>query len=486
VRDGIFHSGRRLLAVCGEQGIKIWQIWLGKKIQAINDPRSLHLRLISFSPDGRKIFAADFSCTIHCWDVDTGTHLFDLDGHPTQVIKIDYDRTGQMISVCLTQIRVWNLQTGACLRAIDLAAECGKGVAYQSPFVATGSDNGTIKVWNIETGKCISTAGGCAPRIMSLATNAQNQIVASSRDDGSLSLWNFEDSQHQPVVIQAHCGLTAGLAFSPNGQLVASTGSDRIIKIWDAITGEHLQSLTGHTDYIPQLLFADDRTLLSRSYDATTRQWDLDTGKDQIFTYLQPQWVMVLARSDDCQRIAFGSDTPTLTLLDRPTGQIISYLAVGNRLRQMIFTPDGRSIIGITDDRHLNRWQVDRDYHHTSSQIGDRDATAIVAHPIYPHLLICGNDDGTISVWDLDQQTWIDRIQAHAKEILSIKLIAQINRVISCSVDGSIKVWELMDYTLREVDSIEYPKPYQMMQLADNKGLNHAQINTLIQLGATG
>jgi WD40 repeat protein len=484
VRDGVFHPRRRLLAVCGEQGVKIWQIWLGKQIQFIDDPRALQLRLVSFSPDGNRIFGANFACTIHCWDVDTGTHLFDLAGHPTQVGEINYDRTGQIISTCLAQIRVWNLHTGACLRAIDLGTDAGKGVAYQAPFVATGSDNGTVKVWNLETGKCISTAGGCAPRIMSLATNCHNQIVASSRDDGSLYLWNFERRQEQPIILQAHQGLAAGLAFSPNGQLVASTGSDLLIKIWDASTGEQLQSLTGHTDYTPQLLFADNHTLLSRSYDATTRQWDLDTGQGKIFTDLQPQWVMVLARDPDCQWIAFGSDSPTLTVLHRPTGKITSYPAVGNRLRQLIFTHDGRSIIGITDDRHLNRWDLDRNYYHTVAQIGDRDATAIVAHPIYSHLLISGNDDGTISIWDLELQTWIYRIQAHHKEILSIELITQLNRVISCSVDGSIKLWELHKYTLKEVDSIESIKPYQMMLLGDNKGLNQAQLTSLVQLGA--
>ncbi len=295
---------------------------------------------------------------------------------------------------------------------------------------------------------------------------------------------NLRITKTPPIVIPAHRGIATGLAFSPNGQLVASTGSDRIIKIWDAVTGEHLRSLTGHTDYIPQLLFIDDRTLLSRSYDVTTRQWDLATGKDEIIDYLQPQWVMVLARSPDGEWMAFGSETPLLTLLHRPTGKITSYPARGNRLRRLNFTQDGRSIIGITDDRHLNRWQVDLDYHHTVAQIGDRDATAIVAHPIYPDLLISGNDDGTISIWDLELQTWIARIQAHHQEILSMELIAQVNRVISCSVDGSIKVWELQEYALREIDSIESPKPYQMMRLGDNKGLNQAQVTTLVQLGA--
>jgi WD40 repeat protein len=301
-------------------------------------------------------------------------------------------------------------------------------------------------------------------------------------------LWNSTELEfdhiRQPVVIPAHQGMAGGLAFSPNGQLVASTGSDRTIKIWDTFTGAHLRTLTGHTDYIPQLLFVDDRTLLSRSYDVTTRQWDLATGEHELIEYLQPQWVLVFARSPDGDWIAFGSETPLLTLLHRPTGKMISYPAVGNRLRQLIFTQDGRSIIGITDDRHLNRWQVDLDYRHTSSQIGDRDATAIVSHPIYPHLLISGNDDGTISIWDLDQNKWIDQLQAHQKEVLSIQLITQVNRVISCSVDGSIKVWGFQADQLKEVYSIESQKPYQMMRLKNNQGLNQAQLTALAQLGA--
>jgi hypothetical protein len=45
-------------------------------------------------------------------------------------------------------------------------------------------------------------------------------------------------------------------------------------------------------------------------------------------------------------------------------------------------------------------------------------------------------------------------------------------------------VWEVHKYTLMEVDSIESTKPYQMMQLGNNQGLNQAQLTSLVQLGA--
>jgi NB-ARC domain/WD domain, G-beta repeat len=116
-RDGSFHGGRGLLAICGSKGINIWQVWAGRRLTKIDTTNALNLRLVSFSPDGQTIVGANFDCTIHCWEVNTGKHLFDLCGHPTQVSEVNYDEIGHIITTCLEQIRVWNIRTGTCIKA---------------------------------------------------------------------------------------------------------------------------------------------------------------------------------------------------------------------------------------------------------------------------------------------------------------------------------------------------------------------------------
>ena len=466
VRDATFHGGRGLLAICGGEGIKIWQSWTGRRLQKIDTANALNLRLVSLSPDGKKIFGANFDCTIYCWDVNTGEHLFDLRGHPTQVSEVNYDEIGQIISSCLEQIRIWNIRTGVCVKVINFGGDCGKAVAYRSPLIATGSDNGTIKVWNLATGQCIATSGGNAPRILGLATNPHNQIVVSSQDNGTIQLWNFSEIMvgklPPKISIQAHRGMATALAFSLDGKLIASTGSDRLIKIWDAVTGEQLQTLSGHTDYVPLLLFVDDRTIVSQSYDKTIRQWDLTTGEWKILIAMELQYLIVLCRSPDCQSIVFGSDLPSLIILERNTGQTTSYPAVGNRLRHLAFSQDGRFLIGITDDRILNLWEVNRNYHHCSWSIGNRDQTSIVPHPRLSHLLIIGSDDGSISIWDLQERVCLERIVAHNRDILAMGIVPDPQRLVSCSVDGSIKVWGLEHTGLTpELYSIDFGTPYQ-------------------------
>jgi WD40 repeat protein len=497
LRDGTFHSGRGLLAICGREGIDIWQVWLGgKRLQQIATANALNLRRISFSHDGQVIVGTNFSCVIHCWDVNTGNLLFDLCGHRTQITEVHCDENGQIISTCLEQIRVWNIDTGVCLKVLNLDLYSGKAVAYLSPLIATGSDNGTIKVWNLETGQCITTSGGNFKPITSLATNDRNQIVVTSRDDGTLQIWDFSKiglgESPNYIEIQAHRGMTKTVAFSIDGKSIASTGGDRRIVIWDAVTGERIQTLIGHTDYILQLLFIDDRTLLSQSYDKTIRQWNIITGEYRILFSMELEYLIGFCRSPDCQLIAFGDDTARLIMLDRRTNLTTYYPGIGNRLRHLIFSPDCELIIGITDDRMLNLWEVNHDYAHYYWRIGDfpgerlrhREVMSAILHPQFAHLLIIGTDDGRISIWDLQSQTCLESISGHQHEIVGISILPNPDRLVSCSVEGAIKLWELQERGLTELDEIEANPPYHQLQLSGVKGLNRSQLITLARLGA--
>ncbi len=493
LRDGTFHYGRGLLAICGGEGIDIWQVWFGgKRLQKIATANALNLRRISFSHDGKVIIGTNFSCMIHCWDVNTGNHLFDLCGHKTQITEVHCDENGQIISTCLEQIRVWKIDTGACVKVLNLGFYSGKAVAYRSPLIATGSDGGTIKVWNLETGQCITTSGGNLKPILGLAANPHNQIVATSRDDGTLQIWDFsqilDESPNSPcpyIEMQAHRGMAKTVAFSLDGKSIASTGGDRRIMIWDATTGEQLQTLIGHTDYILQLLFIDEYMMLSQSYDKTIRQWNIITGEYRILFSMGLEYLIGFCRSPDCQLIAFGSDTAKLIILDRRTDLTNHYSAVGNRLRHIIFSPDCDFILGITDDRILNLWSVNCDYAHRYWNIGDREVMSAILHPRFSQLLIVGTDDGSISIWDLQSQTCLESIRAHQHEIVKIAILPYPDRLISCSIEGSIKLWELSDQGLTELFEIAANPPYHRLNLTGAKGLNRSQLITLVRLGAT-
>jgi WD40 repeat protein len=65
--------------------------------------------------------------------------------------------------------------------------------------------------------------------------------------------------------------------FHPAGSRIASGGRDRLVRLWDAATGEELVRLPGHSDYVYSLAFSPDgKTLTSSSGDKTLRLWDTE------------------------------------------------------------------------------------------------------------------------------------------------------------------------------------------------------------------
>jgi WD40 repeat protein len=71
----------------------------------------------------------------------------------------------------------------------------------------------------------------------------------------------------------------SAVAISPDGARLASAGYDKKVIVWDPVSGDRLQTLTGHQEPVTSVSFLrDSHILCSSSADDTTRIWDADTG----------------------------------------------------------------------------------------------------------------------------------------------------------------------------------------------------------------
>ena len=93
--------------------------------------------------------------------------------------------------------------------------------------------------------------------------------------DDIIRVWDVATGAHKHT-LAGHSSNVTSIAFSPNGQLLASGSGDDTIRLWDVITGAYTGILAGHTGAIISVAFSPDgQTLSSGSRDGTTLLWKL-------------------------------------------------------------------------------------------------------------------------------------------------------------------------------------------------------------------
>jgi WD40 repeat protein len=79
-----------------------------------------------------------------------------------------------------------------------------------------------------------------------LAVSHDGNLLASAGEDRTIRLWDLKASGKQIRAIDGHAEPIRSVAFSPDGRTLASSSDDKTIKLWDIATGEPKTTFKGH------------------------------------------------------------------------------------------------------------------------------------------------------------------------------------------------------------------------------------------------
>ena len=194
--------------------------------------------------------------------------------------------------------------------------------------------------------------------VRSACFSRNSRRLAVGCDDGSIRIWQAQGLKLQ-LVLTAHSGPVAGVAFSPDGKVLYSAG-DRSIRYWDAATGRQLSHLVAHSQGVSALaLSRDGKLLASCGGDQLVRLWDAATGKCLHSLAGHRGCVNSLALSPDGKLAVSGGADGSVRLWDVRTGRELHCLAEHyDSVSQVAFSPDGKTIGSCSMDRSVKLWST--------------------------------------------------------------------------------------------------------------------------------
>ncbi len=250
-----------------------------------------HVNAVDFSPEGDLWIAGQTS--IDSEHSDNKYLISSFNSHGAILKQLAVDHQGHISDLKVSPDNQWIMTASFdnTIRLLNLKNLAEHHFENDSPiFRANWFDNsvsfitadsgGMIKLWALDVGVHQSVKAHDHEARNVILNLAQTKI-ATSGSDGVIKIWRIENSDQElkkiidkPILeFSASAQAIWGLAFSPDGQSLATSGDDGFIRIWD-LDGNLLLSWMAHSDAINDIYFSQDGTwLFSVGSDGYGRKW---------------------------------------------------------------------------------------------------------------------------------------------------------------------------------------------------------------------
>ncbi|HEY9609689.1 AAA-like domain-containing protein [Allocoleopsis sp.] len=243
--------------------------------------------------------------------------------------------------------------------------------------------------------------------------------------------------------LSGHSSPVLGIDASPDGQLIATGGSDRTVKLWQR-DGTLLHALQ-HPAAVFALKFSpDSQRLVTSSVSGSIYLWDRD-GKQLKTFQAHSAAIWDIAVSPDGDIIASASEDGTVRLWDLDGKPLKTLSGHQGGVWSVAFSPDGKLLASSSADTTVKIWtqggKLVRTLEGHTAIVWDVKFASLADSDGTKRPAILSASAGSVKLWQPDG-TLLRTLTGHSAEVLKIAVSDSGDVIASASADGTIKLWK--------------------------------------------
>ncbi|WP_375471843.1 NACHT and WD repeat domain-containing protein, partial [uncultured Nostoc sp.] len=267
-----------------------------------------------------------------------------------------------------------------------------------------------------------------------------NQLLASV-------LGSLKEAMNTPTEansLRGHEGEVSCVAFSPDGNFIASGSSDSTVCLWNIIGNPTAQFLLGHEQEVNCIAFnPNGKFIVSGSIDGILCLWDLQGNLITQPWQGHEEGIISVAFSPNGDRIVSVGFDGTVCLWDLE-GNAITQPWRGHKegVISVTFSPNGDRIISVGFDGTVCLWDLQGN---TITQPWHKHEAKIICVAFSPDrkFIVSGSSDSTVRLWDIQGNSIGQPWHGHEGHVNSVAFSPDGKFIISGSCDRTIRLWNI-------------------------------------------
>ena len=400
-------DGKLIATACNDNIVRVWNVENGQMIETAEQKGAWK---VSFFPDGKRFAVAGSSNAapvVKIYETATAKELFAFKNHTKRV------------------------------RAVDVAPD-GK-------TIATGSQDGNIIVWNAETGAELKRISFSTPQKsvefydLQFSKNGEKLVVLGNEILAVFDTKNWTEKQADAAkFLDKNIYLNGWkVVFSPLEKTLAIGTFNGDVVFVDSETLEILRVLKIHQSNVKTLAFtADGKTLITGSSDRTVKFVDVQTG--EVTGELRGHFsgVHEVAISPDGAKLATASADFSLNFWDGSAVSKANSILTNSML--FAFSQNSGQIFAWSNSNfEVSAWNLSLKAKKWAAKTTINAFATDLSE--VKHLMVFGERDGFISLFDAADGREIRRSKTHDRNIYAVAFSPDGAKIFAAYEDGSVK-----------------------------------------------